>query len=157
MERERSSRRDTRAKNKVNQMLLTIDSSVIIAALRDQESKHKEALNLFEKIVNGDHAAIMPYTVLTEIVSAIRRRTGSKELAARVEYDLESVNNIYFLEIVKSRIKEANKIAMEYGLKGMDAIVVQVAKENNAALITLDGQMARLAARTVKIVPIERL
>ena len=138
-------------------MLLTLDSSVIIAALRKQEPKHKEALDLLENVVNGDHIAVMPYTVLIEVVSAIRRRTGSKELAARIENNLESITTIYFLEIIRSRVKEANKIAREYGLKGMDAIVVQVAKENNANLVTLDEQMAKIATRIVKVISLEKL
>ena len=138
-------------------MLLTIDSSVIIAAIREQEPRHREAVQLLQKIVNADHVAIMPYTVLTEIVSAIRRRTGSKELATRIENDLESITTIYFLEIVKSRIKEANKIAIEHGLRGMDAIVVQSAKENNSSLVTLDNQMAKMASKSVKVISIEKL
>ena len=138
-------------------MLLTLDSSVIIAALREQEPKHKEAVQLLKSIVDGKYIVVMPYTVLTEVVSAVKRRTGSTELAIRIENDLESITTMYFLEMTKSRIKEANKIAREYGLKGMDAIVVQIAKEHNASLITLDGQMSKLAVKTVKVIPIESL
>ncbi len=58
---------------------ITIDSSVIIAALREQEPKHKECKSLLQKVKNGDYIAIEPYIVLIEVTAAIKRRTGSNK------------------------------------------------------------------------------
>lgn len=79
---------------------LTLDSSVIIAALREQEKKHTECITLLEKIKNAEYVAVEPYTTLVEIVAAIRRRTGSKQLAERVKNNLQEIDSIYFLDLL---------------------------------------------------------
>ncbi|MGC8931648.1 MAG: hypothetical protein ACP5K6_08995 [Dictyoglomus sp.] len=62
---------------------LTLDSSIIIAALREQEEKHDICFGVLEKVKNGEYIAIEPYIVLVEVTAAIRRRTGSKNLLKR--------------------------------------------------------------------------
>ena len=67
---------------------LTLDSSVIVAALRRQEERHSECRSLPEKVKDGEFVAMEPYSVLIEVVAAIRRRTGARDLANRVKDDL---------------------------------------------------------------------
>lgn len=64
---------------------LTVDSSVIISSLLQNETRHKEALTIWENILKGKSFAIMPLSVLVEVVAAIRRRTGSEELALAIK------------------------------------------------------------------------
>lgn len=92
---------------------LTLDSSIIIAALREQEEKHNICLEVLEKVKNGEYVAIEPYTVLVEVSSAIRRRTGSKKLAEKVRFYLRSIDSIHFLELDSYRAEEASKVAEE--------------------------------------------
>ena len=80
-----------------------------------------------ESVANGRHAVVTPYIVLVEVVSAIRRRTGSKNLAEIVWKNLENMDNFYFIEFIRSRARESASISVETGLKGMDSIVVQIA------------------------------
>ena len=65
---------------------LTIDSSVIIASLLENESRHGEAMRIWDAVIAGGDVAIMPYSVFVEVVAAIRRRTGSEELANEVKH-----------------------------------------------------------------------
>ena len=51
---------------------LTIDSSVIIASLLKKEPRHKEALGIWNAILSGRNVAVMPYSVLVEVVAAIK-------------------------------------------------------------------------------------
>src|SRR3990172_7863027 len=118
-------------------MLLTLDSSVIIASLLEKEQHHTICKKLMEQISNTEHAAVMPYTVLVEVVAAIKRRTFSEKLAERIGEDLQNIGTIYFLNLSKYRANEAAQIANKTNLKGMDAIVVQIAKEYGAILVTL--------------------
>lgn len=64
---------------------LTVDSSVIISSLLKNETRHKEALVIWENILKGKSFAIMPVSVLVEVVAAIKRRTGSEELASAIK------------------------------------------------------------------------
>ena len=138
-------------------MLLVLDSSVIVAAFREEENKHEECKKLLEDAINGKHVVILPTICLVEIVSAIRRRTDSKPLAIKIRDYLLSIDNLYFIEITKSVAEKASDISIETGLKGMDAIIVQIARENKASLITLDKEMENLSKDIVKIIDIDRI
>jgi len=134
---------------------ITLDSSVIVAALREQEEKYEACKKLLERVKNGEFAALEPYTVLVEVVAAIKRRTESESLAERVKNDLENIDTIKFLDLISSRANSAAEIAKETGVRGMDAIVIQISKEFNAPLVSLDEEMAKRAELVVKIVNID--
>jgi predicted nucleic acid-binding protein len=138
-------------------MIVTLDSSVIIAALRKQEERHKECRNLLEKVKDGEFIALEPYIVMIEVVAAIRRRTGSKQLAERVKNDLRSIDTIKFLDLVSFRAEEAMEIATEISVRGMDAVVIQIAKEFDAMLVSLDKEMVEKAKTIVKIKDVEEI
>jgi predicted nucleic acid-binding protein len=130
---------------------LCIDSSVIVAALRRQEKYHLLALELLRKIKDQEHIAIEPYTVLVEVTAAIRRRTGSKELAIRVKNDLIALGSFRFVDLDTVSSSSAAEIAADIGVRGMDAIVIQVAKEFGIPLVTLDVEIIEKAKGIVEM------
>jgi len=136
---------------------LVVDSSVFLAALKQDEPRHQECRRLFELIQEGWYIAIEPLIVLVEVVAAIRRRTGSETLAGRVRDDLLQIETIYFLELIVSRAIQATNLAIQTALRGMDAIVVQVGKELGCPLVTLDAELAERAQGLVSIADITDL
>ncbi len=125
--------------------LLVLDSSVFVAALREAEPTHKVSRNLLKRVVDGEFLAIEPFTVLVEVVAAVRRRTGDRELAEQIGTDLLRFGEIQFQELTKYRALDAMEIAGRIGVRGMDAVVLQTARENDALLVTHDQEMARRA------------
>lgn len=119
-------------------MLLTLDSSLIVAALRRQETQHQQYLALLGAVVGGLHRAVEPLIVLLEVVAAIRRRTASGRLASRIERDLLTLPNVQFVELDRIRATGPAEAASLTGLRGMDAIVVATAQEFGSTLVTLD-------------------
>ena len=105
---------------------LTIDSSVIIASLLEKEPRHQEALKIWESILSGESVAIMPYSVLVEVVAAIRRRTGSEDLACEVRKEILEIENLSFVVLDQKAALEASDLAIRTGVRGMDALVIQV-------------------------------
>jgi predicted nucleic acid-binding protein len=124
---------------------------VIVAALRRQEKDHLSALELLRKIKDQEHIAIEPYTVLVEVTAAIRRRTGSKELATRVKNDLIELGSFRFVDLDTFSSSSAAEIAADIGVRGMDAIVIQVAKEFGIPLVTLDVEIIEKAKGIVEV------
>jgi predicted nucleic acid-binding protein len=124
---------------------------VIVAALRKQEKDHLLALKLLRKIKDQEHIAIEPYTVLVEVAAAIRRRTGSKELATRVKDDLLSLGTFRFVDLDAVSSSSAAGIAADIGVRGMDAVVIQVAKEFGIPLVTLDVEIIEKEKGIVEI------
>ncbi len=138
-------------------MLLVLDSSVIVAALRQAEEHHESCAQLLLKIGEGQHRAIAPLTVLVEVVAAVRRRTGSKRLAERTSRFLQSLSTLSFWELTEARAQAAAKIAVQTGLRGMDALVVQLAQEFECPLVTLDQELAQRAQGLVTLAAVEEL
>lgn len=94
---------------------LTIDSSVIIASLLEKEPRHSEALEIWNSILSGDNIAIMPYSILVEVVAAIKRRTGSESLALEIKTELTSTETISFVILDDKSALEAADIAAKTG------------------------------------------
>jgi len=125
---------------------LTIDSSVIIASLLKKEPRHKEALEIWNAILSGRNVAVMPYSVLVEVVAAIKRRTGSESLAMEVKQELLNIEAISFVILDDKTAVEAADLAAKTGVRGMDALLIQVAKEFGTELISFDEEMMSKAA-----------
>lgn len=124
---------------------VTVDSSVIISSLLPNEKRHEEACQIWNKVLSGETPAVMPYSVLVEVVASIRRRTGSELLAVEVQKVLENITALSFVMLDSRAAAKACRVAVKTGLRGMDAIVVQVAKEYKAELITFDNEMMQKA------------
>ena len=132
-------------------MEITIDSSILVAALRKDEKQHEKCLALLGKIKNGEYVAIEPYSVLVEVVAAIRRRTGSKDISVKVKNYLLRIESLNFFDIDSVAAERATDIAADIGVRGMDAIVIQVAREQNTSLVSLDEEMIEKAKSVVNI------
>ena len=132
-------------------MQLILDSSVFVAALRKDEKSYPEALRLFQQIKDGKHIAIEPYSVLVEVVAALRRRTNSNLLANRVKNDFLNIGSLVFVDIDSTIAEKAADLAADIGVRGMDAIVIQVAREYNAPMVSMDMEMVEKAKQVVEI------
>ena len=122
---------------------LTIDSSVIIASLLENESRHSEAMQIWDAVIAGGDVAIMPYSVFVEVVAAIRRRTGSEELATEVKEELLKIENVSFVILDQRAAEDAADIAIQKSVRGMDALVMQTAREYETELVTFDDEMMK--------------
>lgn len=131
---------------------LTVDSSVIVASLLEKEPRHHEACRIWETVLSGENVAIMPYSVFVEVVAAIKRRTGSEDLANDIKQELQDIENLSFVIIDQKAAVEASEIAIQIGVRGMDALVIQVAKEFETDLISFDEEMVTRFSTIFKVV-----
>jgi len=132
---------------------VTIDSSVIVASLLEKEPRHRQALKIWENVIQGKYFAVMPSTVFVEVVAAIRRRTGSEELATQTKNALSSIDSLSFVSLDDTTANEAAQLAIKTGVRGMDAFVIQTAIEFGAELITFDNEMLEKASSVLKHPP----
>ena len=86
--------------------------------------------------------AVLPYSVLVEVTAAIRRRTGSEKLALQMKDELLTIETVSFVVLDDRAAKEAAEIVAKTGLRGMDALVIQVSREFETQLVTFDDEMS---------------
>ena len=120
---------------------LTVDSSIIVSSLLENEPRHKEALKIWDTVLAGKNVAILPYSVFVEVVAAVRRRTGSEELAREVGKQLLEIEAVFFVGLDDKSAQDAAEIAVKTGVRGMDAIVLQVARDFGTELMSFDEEM----------------
>lgn len=117
---------------------LTLDSSVIVAYLIN-EAEHREIVNaIWDKIFKEEIDVFIPVTVLSEVVSAIKRRSGSKSFSEEVKKLILNSSRLQLIDINLERSAKAADIAIKYGLRGMDCLIVQISEEYKTELITFD-------------------
>ena len=120
---------------------LTVDSSIIVSSLLETEPRHKEALKIWDAVLAGKNVAIIPYSVFVEVVAAVRRRTGSEELAREVGKQLLEIEAVFFVGLDDKSAQDAAEIAVKTGVRGMDALVLQVARDFSTELMSFDEEM----------------
>ena len=105
------------------------------------------AMQIWDAVIVGGDVAIMPYSVFVEVVAAIRRRTGSEELANEVEVEVKEellkIENVSFVILDQRAAEDAADLAIQKGVRGMDALVMQTAKEYETELVTFDDEMMK--------------
>ena len=120
---------------------LTVDSSIIVSSLLENEPRHKEALKIWDAVLAGKNVAIIPYSVFVEVVAAVRRRTGSEELAREVGKQLLEIEAVFFVGLDDKSAQDTAEIAVKTGVRGMDALVLQVARDFSTELMSFDEEM----------------
>jgi predicted nucleic acid-binding protein len=132
---------------------VVLDSSVFVSAFVKGDRFRSAALRVFEKVFLSKCEAFASVIGPVEVCGVIARRAGVDE-AASVKRQLdkwESMGFIVCVELKKRRSREAAELALKLRLKGMDAIVVQRARERKAALVTFDEEMAEKSRGVVEV------
>lgn len=135
-------------------MRLVIDSSVFVAAFREEEPHSREAFRILEQLEDETISAVIPVSVILEVVAAIRRRTGDDNLARSVSEKLLSFATISWIDISTFRMARLLELASTSGLRGMDLLVVGIAREFGLPMITLDQEMSEIARQYVEVLEI---
>lgn len=129
---------------------LTVDSSVIVAYLINENEYSQTASVVWDRIFTNGTIVFIPVTVLSEVVSAVRRRTNSITFSEAVKELLISSHHFRLIDINLERSIKSAQIAIKYGLRGMDSIIVQVSEEYETELITFDNEIKEKYLSKVK-------
>jgi len=132
---------------------VTLDSSVLVSALVKGDELRPTARRVMEKIFLGQYHVTTSAIVPVEVCGSISRRVGvDKAISAKNQLTRwEDMNLVVYSELTGKRKEEATELAVKLKMRGMDAIVVQVAKEKKGVLITFDEEMAGKAKAAVKV------
>ncbi|MDP2366459.1 MAG: type II toxin-antitoxin system VapC family toxin [Ignavibacteria bacterium] len=124
-----------------NTFRLTLDSSVIVAYLINEDEHREFVFAIWDKIFTEEIDVFIPVTVLSEVVSAIKRRSGSKSFSEEVKNLMLNSSRLQLIDVNLERSAKAADIAIKYGLRGMDSLIVQISEEYKTELITFDREI----------------
>ena len=122
-------------------MKLVVDSNIFVSSLDPNDLFHSECYPIFERILKSEIEALCPVLVLVETTCVLRRRTGSEAIARNIYKDLMLLPAVNWLDITLAVAERACELGVRTGLKGGDAIVLQVAEQYGIPLLTKDKEI----------------
>lgn len=125
---------------------LVVDSSVIVAAFREQEEFYQQGKVYVDGLEAGDYLFHLPMLVVVEVASAINRQIQRNQRALLMTWnqnviDWERDGRIVLYELNRERMVNATSAARRYRLRGSDAVLVALAEELDVSLKTFDSEI----------------
>lgn len=130
-------------------MSVTIDASVLVAAMRAAEAENAVSRSFLERLDAREVPIYCPVLAVPETAAAVARRTRDAGLAQEVMGIIETLPRLCFVGLDLSAAKQAAGIAIAHRLRGADSVYVAVAQASEAELITWDTEMLERAAAVV--------
>jgi predicted nucleic acid-binding protein len=133
--------------------LLTLDSNVLIAALKEDETQSKKCLQILSKVPDT-FILTEPSIIYQEVCGTLARKVGTNVAEqARKQLDL-IIHPALLINCDKTFCTTAYSLCAEYDIYAIDAIYLKVALDNHAILVSLDKEDFIEKLKTKKL-PIE--
>ncbi len=118
---------------------LTLDSNVLIAALKADEPHSEKCAQILSKVPNNFHLA-EPSIIYQEVCGTLARKTNL-DIAnlAKKQMDL-MINPKLLTNCDKNLCTSAFCLCSEYNIYTIDALYLQVALTNKAIMVSLDKE-----------------
>lgn len=119
--------------------LLTLDSNVLIAALKNDERYSEQCFQIISKVPEG-FILSEPSIIYQEVCGTLARRAGA-DIAEEARRQLDLIIHPGLLaNCTKSFCISAYPLCSEYGIYAIDAMYLKVAFDNYAVLVSLDKE-----------------
>ena len=137
-----------------------LDSSVLVASLIPSDKYYNEGTIVVKRLLVSDDVVYGSAIVPVEVCAAVARRTKDKVSARETRVQIAkwiSLGRLHMLYLNAGRMRRAQEIAIEYYVRGMDAIIVQIAEEMKIPLVTFDQPLAERISSIVKAITQDNL
>jgi predicted nucleic acid-binding protein len=117
--------------------LLTLDSNVLIAAIKEDEPYSEKCVQILNKVPD-DFILAEPTIIYQEVCGTLARKVGI-EIAEHARKQLDKIIHPKLLvHCTKAFCTSAYPLCAEYDIYAIDAIYLKVAIDNHAILASLD-------------------
>ncbi|MDH7606656.1 MAG: PIN domain-containing protein [Candidatus Bathyarchaeota archaeon] len=119
--------------------LLTLDSNVLIAALKEDEPYSEKCVRILNNVPDNFVLA-EPSIIYQEVCGTLARKVGI-EIAEHASKQLDLIIHPRLLtQCTKAFCTSAYPLCAEYDIYAIDAIYLKVAIDRNAILVSLDKE-----------------
>lgn len=132
-------------------MRLTIDTSVFISRLRENDPSHADSRALLEALPGKAAIIILPTLVGPEMAGATRRFTGQPSLARAALELLGPLPNLNLVPVDQRLAADAADLAADTGMRGGDAVFAATARLFDAVVVSLDKDHASRCPQDLRV------
>jgi len=130
-------------------IVVSVDSSVIVKWFRKGESQEKEAMKLRDDVLAGAVAPFMSEWVYLELVKALVKAGYPKAKIMQAYETLREMTDLGFIRAVSvsSLLDKAKDLEVELKLYSADAVNLSVAVLNSMNMLTEDKHLLKESAK----------
>jgi predicted nucleic acid-binding protein len=132
--------------------LIVVDTSVYVALMHKEDVGHEVSRRWFKSVVRNGERLVAPVIIMAEAGVAITRGLNDPAFGQQV---VEQISQSSFLELIPidySLAELAAGIAVNYRIRGCDALFVALAQQRSAPLVTLDKQQRERGQAVVTVI-----
>jgi predicted nucleic acid-binding protein len=133
-------------------MRVVLDSNVFVSAFDPKDTAHSLCLPVLESVLAGSLEVVCPKLVLIETVCALNRRVGDSAVSVSIAHELARMPTIAWCDLDLDMTRRACQLGVSTGLRGGDAIVMQVAEDSGLPLVTEDKEIKLRAPQRVAVI-----
>ena len=130
-------------------MKLTLDASVFVARLREEEAGHVEALGFFKRCDVRRVRLFAPVLLLAEVAGALSRLRGAARFGEVGIIRVFGQPRLRLRDIDQNLAEKAARLAARHSLRGADAVYLSVAQETQSILVTTDLELLQVQAGVI--------
>ncbi|HSM71526.1 MAG TPA: type II toxin-antitoxin system VapC family toxin [Anaerolineales bacterium] len=135
-------------------MFVVLDASVWVSRLVEGDKFHLPVKDWMNTQREQGATFVSPSLLLAEVGGVISRVTGKPELGLSAIQKIENLPDVRIVEMDKSLMDDASRIAAKNGVRGADSIYIAVASTLNIPLVTFDIDQREKASKLVDIIEI---
>lgn len=124
---------------KRDKQLLTLDSNVLIAALKQDELHSRKCAKIVSKVPD-DFILSEPSIIYQEVCGTLARKVGTAAAHEAKSHLDAIIHPMLLASCDKTFCASAYPLCSEYGIYAIDAIYLKVALDVNAVLVSLDKE-----------------
>ena len=128
--------------------MAVIDASVWVALFKEDEQYHEQAEYIFQSLDLSREEITLPAIAITEVAAAMKRAANRDTARKSIRY-MKSMHPEIMADFGELE-PIATEIAVNYGVKGMDAYYLAAAEITKSKLYTFDEQQREAFAEISK-------
>ena len=128
-----------------------VDASLWVSLCHATDTHHITSKDWLATQVREGARLLAPTLLAVEVAAAIRRLTGDEELAVAAASSLELEGLIDLVPLDSERSQQAAKIAAATGVRGADAVYLELAAQRGEVLVTWDRQQLKRGALVARV------
>jgi predicted nucleic acid-binding protein len=135
-------------------MFVVVDASVWVSRLVESDEFHIPVKAWMNTQREQGATFVSPSLLLAEVGGVISRVTGKPELGLSAIQKIENLPDVRIVDMDRSLMDDASRIAAKYGVRGADSVYIAVASTLNITLVTFDVDQREKASKLVDIIAI---
>lgn len=133
---------------------VVLDSNVLIAMFLQGDAHWQKSRFFLQQMMSGEYKTRISVLALPEVCGAVQRITQDNQISKKMLKSILLLISAGLLEVEELtfvRMEEATSVAINFGLKGADAVPVALAKETDSYLLTFDNEVIKKTRTHIKI------